>query len=325
MPDTSQSKSTSRGRARPFLKWAGGKGQLLKALSAYFPKALSEGDVTEYYEPFLGGGAMFFHLMQAYPMRRAFLMDANEEIVLLYKVVQKDVEALIASLEQMESDYRKLSAGKRQDRYLTVRASMNRARPGMDFKKYAQAPWVERASQLLFLNKTCYNGLFRVNRNGGFNTPFGRYVNPTIADGENLRAASALLARAQIRLGDFGELGALDARPRGLLKPGSFIYYDPPYRPLSRTSSFTAYSRFAFGDSEQERLAAMFRTLDRKGIYQMLSNSDPRNADPADDFFERTYAGYRNTFWRVPAARAINSVAKGRGRINEIVITNYKP
>jgi DNA adenine methylase len=329
MPDIPENKPTRSGRAarqaRPFLKWAGGKGQLLKALSAFFPKALSDGSVTDYYEPFLGGGAMFFHMMQAYPMRRAFLMDANEEIVLLYKVVQNDVEPLLSCLGQMEREYRKLSPLKRQDRYLKVRAALNRARPDMNYKKYAKEPWVERAAQLLFLNKTCYNGLFRVNRSGGFNTPFGRYANPTIADGDNLRAASALLAKAQIRLGDFGELGALDARPRGLLKPGSFIYYDPPYRPLSRTSNFTAYSRFAFGDAEQERLAGLFRALDRKGIYQMLSNSDPRNADPADDFFERTYSDYGKTFWRVPATRAINSVAKGRGRINEIVITNYSP
>ena len=312
-------------RAKPFLKWAGGKGQLIKALSAYFPKALREGGVSDYYEPFLGGGALFFHVMQSYPVRRAFLMDANEEVILLYKVVQNDVETLIEALEQMEREYFKLPPGKRQERFLKVRAALNRARPGMDFRKYAQAAWVERASQLLFLNKTCYNGLFRVNRAGLFNTPFGRYAHPTIADGGNLRAASALLARARIRLGDFGELGALDARPRSLVQPGSFIYYDPPYRPLSRTSSFTAYSRFAFGDAEQERLAGIFRSLDRKGVYQMLSNSDPKNADPGDDFFERTYARYGKTFWRVPAARAINSVGKGRGRINEIVITNYRP
>lgn len=311
------------GAARPFLKWAGGKGQLIKSLSAYFPAALSDGTITDYYEPFLGGGALFFHLMQAYPLRKAFLMDANEEIVLLYKVVQKDVGELVGILEQMERDYRKLPAEKRQDRFLRVRTALNKARPGMDFRKYSTA-WIERASQLLFLNKTCYNGLFRVNRDGGFNTPFGRYANPTIADGENLRAASALLAKARIRLGDFGELWDLDAK-RGFVKPGSFIYYDPPYRPLSRTASFTAYSRFAFGDDEQERLARMFRALDRKGVWQMLSNSDPKNTAPEDDFFERTYARYQGTFWRVPASRAINSVGKGRGRINEIVITNYRP
>lgn len=312
-------------KARPFLKWAGGKGQLLPALSGYFPKALADGSISEYYEPFLGGGALFFHVMQSFPLRNAFLMDANEEIVLLYKVVQRDVGALVGRLEQMERDYRKLAPEKRQDRFLKVRAALNRARTGIDFRRYSNEAWVERAAQLLFLNKTCYNGLFRVNREGGFNTPFGRYANPTIADGENLRAASALLARARIRLGDFGDLGALDARPGGLIKAGSFIYYDPPYRPISRTSSFTAYSRLAFGDAEQERLARMFRALDRKGVYQMLSNSDPKNSDPSDEFFETAYSRYRDTFWRVPAARSINSVGKGRGRINEIVITNYRP
>jgi DNA adenine methylase len=324
-PGASAAPTPAKLLARPFLKWAGGKGQLLKSLSAYFPKALAEGGISDYYEPFLGGGAMFFHIMQAYPVRRAYLMDANEEIVLLYKVVQGAVEPLIAHLEQMERDYRKLPTAKRQDRFLKVRAALNAARPGMEFRKFAEGPWVERASQLLFLNKTCYNGLFRVNRDGGFNTPFGRYANPTIADAENLRAASALLQRAQIRLGDFGYLGERDARPAGKVKPGSFIYYDPPYRPLSRTASFTAYSRFAFGDAEQERLARLFRSLDRRGVYQMLSNSDPKNSDPGDDFFERTYARYLETFWRVPATRAINSVGKGRGRINEIVIANYRP
>jgi DNA adenine methylase len=220
----------------------------------------------------------------------------------------------------MERDYLKLDADKRQARYLRVREALNKARAGMDFKKYSDA-WIERASQLIFLNKTCYNGLFRVNREGGFNTPFGRYANPTIADVDNLRAASALLSRATIRLGDFGDLANRVGHP----KPSSFIYYDPPYRPLSKTASFTSYSRFAFGDAEQERLARMFRALDRRGVHQMLSNSDPKNTDPADDFFEKTYSEYRGTFWRVPAARAINSNAKRRGHINEIVITNYRP
>lgn len=306
--------------AKPFLKWAGGKGQLLKSLSGYFPKALADGSVQHYYEPFLGGGAMFFHVMQAYPIKSAFLMDKNEELVLLYSVVRRDAEKLIGRLAQMERDYLKLDAEKRQSRYLKVREALNKARPAMEWKKYSDA-WIERAGQLIFLNKTCYNGLFRVNREGGFNTPYGRYARPTIADAENLRAASALLQKATIRLGDFGDLAAKPGHP----KPGSFIYYDPPYRPLSATASFTAYSRHAFGDPEQQRLARMFRDLDRKGVWQMLSNSDPKNTDPSDEFFETAYAGYGDRFWRVPASRAINSNAKGRGRINEIVITNYKP
>ncbi|MDB5049229.1 MAG: adenine methylase [Fibrobacteres bacterium] len=305
--------------ARPFLKWAGGKGQLLERLSAYFPKALADGTVQNYFEPFLGGGAMFFHVMQKYPVRSAYLMDANEELVLLYKTVQRDAEPLIAVLAQMEKEYLKLTEAKRLARFLKVRQTLNAARSGMNFRTYSAA-WVERASQILFLNKTCYNGLFRVNRDGGFNVPFGKYVRPSIVDPENLRGASKLLAKAKIRLGDFGDLAKMDA----LLKPGSFIYYDPPYRPLSRTASFTSYSKFAFGDGEQERLAAMFKALDKRGIYQMLSNSDPKNSDPKDDFFEDRYPGYRDTFYRIPASRSINSNPALRGRINEIVITNYK-
>ncbi len=305
--------------ARPFLKWAGGKGQLLERLSGYFPRALADGTVQTYFEPFMGGGAMFFHVMQNYPVRRAYLMDANEELVVAYKVVQKDAPALTALLGQMERDYLKLSEAKRRERFLKVRDSLNRQRAGMDFRKYSEA-WIERTGQLLFLNKTCYNGLFRVNRKGGFNVPFGKYVRPTILDAANLAKASTVLAKAEIRLGDFGDL----QRPGAKIKAGSFIYYDPPYRPLSRTASFTAYSKGAFGDEEQKRLAAMFRDLDRRGVYQMLSNSDPKNTDPKDDFFEDQYRDYRDSFYRVPATRSINSNAALRGRINEIVITNYK-
>ncbi|MDQ3002958.1 MAG: Dam family site-specific DNA-(adenine-N6)-methyltransferase [Fibrobacterota bacterium] len=310
--------------ARPILKWAGGKGQLLERLSAYFPKALTDGTVQNYFEPFLGGGAMFFHVMQKYPLKSAFLMDANEELILLYKVVQRDVEPLITVLGQMEREYLKLPEAKRKERFLWVRGTLNEARDKMDFRKYSSA-WVERASQIIFLNKTCFNGLFRVNRSGGFNVPFGKYLKPTIADPPNLRATSALLAKASILLGDFGDLASLDATSKGArVKSGSFIYFDPPYRPLSRTASFTSYSRFAFGDGEQQRLAKMFRDLDLPGVYQMLSNSDPKNSDPNDDFFEEQYSSYKDTFYRVPASRSINSDPSRRGRINEIVITNYR-
>lgn len=305
--------------ARPFLKWAGGKGQLLESLSGYFPKALADGSVQNYFEPFLGGGAMFFHVMQNYPVKSALLMDANEELVVAYSVVQKDVAALMVLLGQMERDYLKLSEARRRERYLKVRDILNRQRAGMDFRKYSEA-WIERTAQLLFLNKTCYNGLFRVNRSGGFNVPFGKYARPTILDAANLAKTSAVLAKAEIRLGDFGDLQRLESK----VKSGSFIYYDPPYRPLSRTASFTAYSKGAFGDEEQKRLAGMFRDLDRRGVYQMLSNSDPKNTDPKDDFFEDAYRKYQDTFYRVPASRSINSNASRRGRINEIVITNYK-
>ncbi|HLP41116.1 MAG TPA: Dam family site-specific DNA-(adenine-N6)-methyltransferase [Fibrobacteria bacterium] len=309
--------------ARPFLKWAGGKGQLLESLSALFPPALTDGSVHTYAEPFLGGGAMFFHVLQTYPIRSAHLLDANEELVVAYSVVQRDVETLIAELKRMGSAFLKLDMEARKERYLKVRDSFNREKALVDFQKYSASSWVKRAAQILFLNRTCYNGLFRVNRAGGFNVPFGSYANPAILDADNLRAASGLLGRASVHL-SLGDFGDLESRA-GLLKSGTFVYYDPPYLPISPTASFTAYSRTAFGEDEQRRLAALFHSLDRPGVYQMLSNSDPKNVDPLNHFFEDLYAPYRDTLFRVPASRAINSDPARRGLINEIVITNYRP
>ncbi len=305
--------------ARPFLKWAGGKGQLLDRFGQYFPKALADGSIDTYIEPFLGGGAVFFHVMQNFPVKSAYLMDVNPELVLAYQVVRQDVEKLIIQMGQMEKAYLKLGESARKVRFLKVRSDFNQALPGMDFRKYSST-WVERTAQILFLNKTCFNGLFRVNGKGAFNVPFGSYVNPTILNADNLRRASVLLAKADIRQGDFRALLTEKSR----IKTGTFIYYDPPYRPISATASFTSYSQGGFGDSDQKQLAQMFQTLDRRGVYQMLSNSDPKNTDPRDDFFEEQYSKYLNRMFRVPASRSINANAASRGRINEIVITNYK-
>ncbi len=304
---------------RPFLKWAGGKGQLLGRLTAYFPKALTDGSIDTYYEPFVGGGAMFFHLMQTYPIRSATLMDANPELILTYQVVKNSVETLVPLLGQMERDFLKLSEVKRKARFLKVREAFNKSFVGINFQTFSSS-WVERAAQLIFLNKTCFNGLFRVNRRGSFNVPFGSYLKPTILDEINLRNTSALLAKAKIQLGDFDQMRNLSARS----KSKTFIYYDPPYRPLSRTANFNAYNRTAFGDPEQKRLAQLFKDLDRKGCYQMLSNSDPKNTDSKDNFFEHLYSDYVHYLYRIPASRSINSNAARRGLINEIVITNYK-
>ena len=337
-PKSVPSRKSGPALAKPFMKWAGGKGQLLERLGALFPKGLADGSIHTYAEPFLGGGAMFFHLMQRFPLKAAYLVDANEELVLAYSVVQRDPEALIAELKRMSAAFLKLDMEARKERYLKVRSAFNREKPLLDFRKYTASSWVKRAAHILFLNKTCYNGLFRVNRSGEFNVPFGRYANPTIVDVDNLRSASAVLARSavRIRLGDFGDLASLGAGSKGagahgvradggILKPGSFVYYDPPYLPISPTASFTAYSKGAFGKDEQRRLAGLFKSLDRPGVFQMLSNSDPKNEDPSNDFFEDLYSEYRGRIFRVPASRSINSDPARRGRINEIVITNYKP
>ncbi|TAJ45405.1 DNA adenine methylase [Methanofollis fontis] len=300
-------------RARPFLKWAGGKTQLLDAFTERIPPELGDGKITRFVEPFVGGGAVYFHFSGLFPFEECHIFDANEELVLAYTVVQRDVDGLIDALSALAGEYLDGDEGERKALYYAVREEFNRGRAGMNFRRYSRA-WVPRAAQLLFLNRTCFNGLFRVNSKGGFNVPFGTYANPTILYPEVLRADAERLQNTRIHLGDFSRAGRY-------VGAGTFVYFDPPYRPLSRTASFTQYSRNAFGDAEQRRLAAFFARCDSRGAKLMLSNSDPRNIDPADNFFDEIYAGFR--IERVPARRMINSDAGGRGEINEIIVRNY--
>ncbi|MBP7411872.1 MAG: Dam family site-specific DNA-(adenine-N6)-methyltransferase, partial [Methanoculleus sp.] len=176
--------------------------------------------------------------------------------------------------------------------------------------------WIERAGQFIFLNRTCFNGLYRVNSRGGFNVPFGRYQNPTILHEDVLRADAELLRNTTVHLGDFTQ-----SEPH--ISEGTFVYFDPPYRPLNRTSSFTQYAKGGFTDEEQRRLAAYYARCNARGARLMLSNSDPKNVDPDDEFFDDLYAGYHID--RVPARRMINCDGTGRGEICEIIVTNYDP
>jgi len=301
--------------ARPFLKWAGGKSQLLPGFQALYPPALLAGGIKTYCEPFLGSGAVFFDLIQHRQIETAYLCDINEELVLTYRVVQKDAADLIDCLAGLETQYLQLDGEKRKAFYYAQRAAFNEGRCSIDFTRYSRK-WLKRAAQLIFLNRTCFNGLYRVNAKGDFNTPAGDYAKPTICDAPNLLAAAAALQQALIRHGDFRE--ALSP----IITKEAFIYFDPPYRPLSKTAAFTAYSRFSFGDAAQRELAAHYRQLHEGGSFLMLSNSDPRNTDPEDDFFDRLYEGF--TIRRIPARRMINADASKRGAINEIVITNYR-
>lgn len=300
--------------AAPFLKWAGGKGQLLAQFESLWPPPLREGRRIRYVEPFLGGGAVFFHLAEAYGLAGARLYDLNAELVLAYRVVQQRVEPLTERLAALAAAYRRRDAEGRKAYFYEVREAFNRP---TRIKRDARRPedrHVQRAAELIFLNKTCYNGLFRLNAAGAFNVPHGRYKNPRICDADGLRAASRALAVAEIEVADFGAVDPASAA-------GAFVYFDPPYRPLSATSSFTTYRGRTFDDAEQERLARVFRAFDAAGAYCMLSNSDPRNTDPAADFFERLYGGY--DLQRVTASRMINSDAAARGGLTELVIRNY--
>ena len=294
--------------AKPFLKWAGGKGQLLSQLAIHLPQRISEEPFT-YIEPFVGGGAMLFYMLQHYGnIRRVVVNDVNEDLILTYRIIKDDVDALIANLGRMEKDYLAISDQEGHSQiFYEVRERYNQ-HIGDD---------IERASQLIFLNKTCFNGLFRVNRRGLFNVPFGKYANPTICNAKLLRADSQLLQLAQVKTcqGDYTQtIQHVD----GL----TFVYLDPPYRPLDATSSFTAYAKGDFNDDDQRALAAFCYQLSERECLWMESNADCSAKNPEDTFFEELYAGYR--IERVYASRFINANPEKRGKLTELLIKNYE-
>lgn len=301
-------------RARPFLKWAGGKTQLLAQFSKRLPSELKNGEITHYVEPFVGGGAVFFYLNLRYPFSHSTIFDVNEELILSYHVIKKSIKKLIDALEFLESEYVLRNDEDRKRFYYHVRDEFNRKKPNLNVKKY-NTDWIERAAETIFLNHTCYNGLFRVNMKGEFNVPFGRYKNPQILNKDNLNDVAMILKKTTIVQGDFAE-------SKKFVDNKTFVYIDPPYRPLNTTSLFTSYSKNGFSDVDQCRLADFFKELDKTGAKIMLSNSDPRNENPRDSFFDELYADF--TIERVPAKRIINCNGSGRGNINELIITNYR-
>lgn len=299
--------------AKPFFKWVGGKSQLLPIFNKLYPAELKQKKIKHYYEPFVGGGAVFFDVAQKYEIESAYLYDINDELILTYKVIQRNVARLIEFLARFGKQYLKLSQEKRKVYFYDMRTNFNLQRFNIDYNKYSEN-WIPRAAQIIFLNKTCFNGLFRFNSKGEFNTPIGKYENPKILDKKNLLNVSKLLEIAQIKKADFTEV-------KNDIKSSSFVYFDPPYRPISKTSNFTSYNKINFKDDEQIKLASLFNELNEMDILQMLSNSDPKNIVPEDNFFDLIYKEYN--IIRVPARRMINSNATKRNEINEILVTNY--
>jgi len=299
--------------AKPFLKWAGGKKQLLNEFEKRFPPELYSGKIKTYVEPFVGGGAVLFYIINKFNFDECYIYDANEELILAYKVVQSNINELISHLEEMESKYLSLNEDGRKDYFYFVRDIFNSNKKEIDYVNYTDN-WIERAAQIIFLNKTCYNGLFRVNSKGGFNVPFGKYKNPTISDKDNLLEVSRVLQNVKINIGDF-ELC------KQVVDDRTFVYLDPPYRPLNKTSNFTSYSKDSFNDEDQTRLTSLYRKLDGVGAKLMLSNSDPKNENPDDTFFDNLYEGYN--IERVSATRMINCNGQKRGSNMELIITNY--
>jgi DNA adenine methylase len=275
--------------ARPFVKWAGGKAQLLKQFEPYFPSPARFG---RYCEPFVGGGAVFFHLWNSRRLAdQVFLFDSNDELINAYQVVRDQTDDLIACLAVHQARHCR-------DYYYQVRELDRRSN---------NLSAVERAARTIYLNRTCYNGLYRVNSQGQFNVPMGSYRNPRIVREAALRAACAALQGVYVEKRGFDSIVEL-------ARPGDFYYFDPPYDPVSRTASFTSYTAATFRDEDQRRLAAVFGQLSRKGCLCMLSNS-------YTPFIVELYREYRVEI--VQAGRPINSDAGGRGTINEVVVLNH--
>ena len=290
--------------AKPFVKWVGGKTQLLGDIEKALPKNLLQRESVTYVEPFVGGGAVLFWILQKYPnITKAVINDINAELICTYRVLKNDVESLITELLRLQDEYRPLDENMRKEYYLAQRSRFNEG----------NISDVETAALFVFLNRTCFNGLYRVNAKGKFNVPHGRYANPRICDADTLRADSALLQKVEILCGDFAQTGRYAER-------NVLYYFDPPYRPLTETAAFTSYSKEGFNDAEQTRLRDFCDHIASKHALFVASNSDPQNVDDGDKFFDNLYRMF--SIRRVSAARMINSKADERGIISEIMISN---
>lgn len=294
---------------RPFVKWAGGKGSLLQQLSNFYPFELKDGKINKYVEPFVGGGAVLIDILQKYDIEEAYAFDINIDLINCYNVIKISVEELIEKLDKIEREYLKLEPEERQIYFYDIRKEYN------SYKIQKEEINVKRAAEFIFLNRTCFNGLYRVNKSGEFNVPCGKYKNPTICDAKNLRNLSKLLKNVVFQYGNYKTSGKY-------IDNNTFVYFDPPYRPLSITSGFTSYTKEDFNDENQKELADYYRDLNSKKAKLMLSNSNPKNTNKEDNFFEEIYKGFYIN--EVSAKRMINANSKGRGEISELLITNYK-
>ena len=296
--------------AKPFIKWAGGKGKLLSQLNEHLPQILNEREFT-YIEPFVGGGAMLFNMLQKFPnIERVVINDINPYLTTAYRVIKDNPKELIESLSLLETEYFAIQSEEAKKAFfLGAREIFNED----DLNA------IDRTKYLMFLNRTCFNGLYRVNSKGKFNVPFGKNLHPTICNADTIMADSELLNRVDIIIlnGDFEQtINYYNANEL------NFFYFDPPYRPLSSTSSFKSYAKEEFNDEEQVRLRDYCRTLNEMGILWMLSNADCSAKNPEDLFFEEPYQDF--CIHRVYASRSINANPLKRGKLTELLINNFQ-
>ena len=292
---------------KPFLKWAGGKGQLIKEIEQYYP--FENGKITKYAEPFVGGGAVLFDILNKYNLEEVYISDINAELINTYRGIRDNIDILIKKLSAMQNDFIMLYTEHRKEYYLDKRSRFNELKVNGDEKIN-----IEKAALMIFLNKTCFNGLYRVNKKGLFNVPMGSYKNPLICDENNLRAVSEKLQKVKIVCGDY-------KKSADFIDENTFVYFDPPYRPITDTASFTAYTENLFNDDAQIELAQFVNDMDKKGAKIVISNSDPKNSNTNDDFFDNIYSAHR--IKRVEATRMINCNSEARGKIKELLISNF--
>lgn len=293
--------------AKPFIKWVGGKSQLISQLEELLPADFCKWEEATYIEPFVGGGAMLFHMLSHFPnIQHAVINDINPDLTTCYITVRDEPNKLIKSLQSIQLEYDSLNSEEaRKDFYYKIRTRFN--------EKNLSA--VENTTLFFFLNRTCYNGLYRVNKNGGFNVPFGKYETPTIFNPDIIYADSQVLQKVEILTGDFESTFEK-------IRQNTLFYFDPPYRPLSNTSSFNSYSKEDFNDLAQVRLKKFCDRVHEAGAHFMLSNSDCLAKDGKDNFFDSLYSVYQ--IERVWASRSINSNPNKRGKLTEILIRNYR-
>ncbi len=290
---------------KPFVKWVGGKSQLVDELEKMLPMD-GEKVLTKYCEPMVGGGALLFNILSKFDFEQIYIGDINSELINAYKVIQNDVDELVAKLTEMQLLFLPMDENGRKYFYYTARDKFNSL-------ELNGTNTIEKAALFIFLNKTCFNGLYRVNKKGQFNVPMGAYKSPTICDESNLRNISKALQNVEIVCGDY-------SLSKQFIDNDTFVYIDPPYRPISETSGFTSYTTDAFDDNEQIRLAHFIDEINEMGAKIVLSNSDPQNVNSEDTFFEDLYKAYK--IKKVEASRMINSKSDGRGKIKELLICN---
>lgn len=297
----------NRKAIRPFVKWAGGKSQLITEIRSYYPEEFGR-SISKFAEPFVGGGAVLFDILSRYDLKEVYISDTNAELIHTYKVLRDSPEALISFLLQFQSEYLPGDNDYRKEYFYEKRKRFN-------LLKANESLSLEVAALFIFLNRTCFNGLYRVNSKGAFNVPMGNYKNPLICNKENLIRVAESLNNNNVQI-----VHADYHKSEAFLDANTFVYFDPPYRPLNGSSSFTQYTENSFNDDDQKKLAEYIIKHSKRGVKFLLSNSDPKNTNPNDDFFDDLYSDFIVS--RIPAMRMINSNPNSRGVINEILVSN---